>query len=75
VVRENQNVDGVYFLLQGQAQVLRSAGEENYQEFPLKRYDFFGHGERMNLSILAFLLCQCVNFCLWLLNWLQLILK
>ncbi|AEE81893.2 Acyl-CoA thioesterase family protein [Arabidopsis thaliana] len=44
VVRENQNVDGVYFLLQGQAQVLRSAGEENYQEFPLKRYDFFGHG-------------------------------
>ncbi|CAA0392786.1 unnamed protein product [Arabidopsis thaliana] len=44
VVRENQNVDGVYFLLQGQAQVLRSAKDENCQELPLKRYDFFGHG-------------------------------
>ncbi|XP_010427111.1 PREDICTED: uncharacterized protein LOC104712013 isoform X1 [Camelina sativa] len=40
VVRENQDVDGVYFLLEGQAQVLISAGEE----FLLKRFDFFGHG-------------------------------
>ncbi|KAG7553451.1 Acyl-CoA thioesterase [Arabidopsis thaliana x Arabidopsis arenosa] len=44
VVRKNQDVDGVYFLLEGQAQVLRSAGEENSQQFLLKRFDFFGPG-------------------------------
>ncbi|EOA22368.1 hypothetical protein CARUB_v10002999mg [Capsella rubella] len=44
VVRENQDVDGVYFLLQGQAQVLRSAGEESCPESLLKRFDCFGHG-------------------------------
>ncbi|XP_020879543.1 uncharacterized protein LOC9311090 isoform X3 [Arabidopsis lyrata subsp. lyrata] len=44
VVRKNQDVDGVYFLLEGQAQVLRSAGEEDSQQFLLKRFDFFGPG-------------------------------
>ncbi|XP_024009896.1 uncharacterized protein LOC18015229 isoform X2 [Eutrema salsugineum] len=44
VVREDEVVEGVYFLLQGQAQVLGSPGEENSSEFLLKRFDFFGRG-------------------------------
>ncbi|KAL1199990.1 Acyl-CoA hydrolase 1 [Cardamine amara subsp. amara] len=44
VVREDQAVDGVYFVLEGQAQVLGSAGEGSSPEFLLKRFDFFGYG-------------------------------
>ncbi|CAA7017363.1 unnamed protein product [Microthlaspi erraticum] len=44
VVREDENVDAVYFLLEGEAQVLRSAGEENCSELLLRRFDFFGRG-------------------------------
>ncbi|XP_009134545.1 acyl-coenzyme A thioesterase 8 isoform X1 [Brassica rapa] len=42
VVRRDEEVEGVYFLLQGQAQVLGSAGDSS--EFLLKPFDFFGRG-------------------------------
>lgn len=49
-----------------QAQVLRSAVEENCSELLLRRFDFFGRGERMILSMLPILQFQCVNYCgLW----------
>ncbi|WZY83137.1 hypothetical protein YC2023_029521 [Brassica napus] len=45
VVRRDEEVEGVYFLLQGQAQVLGSAGEhDDSSEFLLKPFDFFGRG-------------------------------
>ncbi|CAH2069155.1 unnamed protein product [Thlaspi arvense] len=44
VVREDENVEGLYFLLQGQAQVLGPVGEEDRSEFLLQRFDFFGRG-------------------------------
>lgn len=103
VVREDENVDAVYFLLEGevrvyshrnidldyywlfatgcliefclQAQVLRSAVEENCSELLLRRFDFFGRGERMILSILPILQFQCVNYCglwqVWLGDWIS----
>ncbi|KAG2297671.1 hypothetical protein Bca52824_044340 [Brassica carinata] len=42
VVRRDEEVEGVYFLLQGQAQVLGSADDSS--EFLLKPFDFFGRG-------------------------------
>ncbi|KFK30630.1 hypothetical protein AALP_AA6G006800 [Arabis alpina] len=44
VVREEQDVNGVYFLLEGEVQVLGPYEEENSSEFLLKRFDFFGRG-------------------------------
>ncbi|KAL0846066.1 hypothetical protein Bca101_019312 [Brassica carinata] len=44
VVRRDEEVEGVYFIFQGQAQVLGSAGEHDSSEFLLKPFDFFGRG-------------------------------
>ncbi|KAF8075551.1 hypothetical protein N665_1086s0002 [Sinapis alba] len=37
-------MEGVYFVVEGQAQVLGSVGEDNCSEFLLKPFDFFGRG-------------------------------
>ncbi|KAJ4910289.1 Acyl-CoA thioesterase family protein [Raphanus sativus] len=45
VRRDDEEMEGVYFVLEGQAQVLGSVGEEeNCSEFLLKPFDFFGRG-------------------------------
>ncbi|KAG2279076.1 hypothetical protein Bca52824_061631 [Brassica carinata] len=51
VVRRDEEVEGVYFLLQGQAQVLGSADDSS--EFLLKPFDFFGRADVVALSQLT----------------------
>ncbi|KAL0712323.1 hypothetical protein Bca4012_019301 [Brassica carinata] len=42
VVRRDEEVEGVYFIFQGQ--VLGSAGEHDSSELLFKQFDFFGRG-------------------------------
>uniref|UniRef100_A0A0D3AS40 Cyclic nucleotide-binding domain-containing protein n=1 Tax=Brassica oleracea var. oleracea TaxID=109376 RepID=A0A0D3AS40_BRAOL len=44
VGRDEEEMEGVYFILEGQAQVLGPVGEENCSEFFLKPFDYFGRG-------------------------------
>ncbi|WZZ34349.1 acyl-CoA hydrolase 2 isoform X9 [Brassica napus] len=44
VGRDEEEMEGVYFVLEGQAQVLGPVGEENCSEFFLKPFDYFGRG-------------------------------
>ncbi|KAG2331017.1 hypothetical protein Bca52824_002197 [Brassica carinata] len=44
VRRDDEEMEGVYFVLEGQAQVLGSVGEDSCSEFLLKPFDFFGRG-------------------------------
>ncbi|CAH8371320.1 unnamed protein product [Eruca vesicaria subsp. sativa] len=44
VVRRDEEVEGVYFLLQGQAQVMGLAGDHDSSDLLLKQFDFFGRG-------------------------------
>ncbi|XP_009128486.1 acyl-CoA thioesterase 2 isoform X14 [Brassica rapa] len=44
VGRDDEEMEGVYFVVEGQAQVLGPLGEENCSEFFLKPFDYFGRG-------------------------------
>ncbi|CDY54054.1 BnaA02g36400D [Brassica napus] len=44
VGRDEEEMEGVYFVVEGQAQVLGPVGEENCSEFFLKPFDYFGRG-------------------------------
>ncbi|RID75520.1 hypothetical protein BRARA_B02560 [Brassica rapa] len=44
VGRDDEEMEGVYFVVEGQAQVLGPVGEENCTEFFLKPFDYFGRG-------------------------------
>ncbi|KAH0840818.1 hypothetical protein HID58_092286 [Brassica napus] len=44
VGRDEEEMEGVYFVVEGQAQVLGPVGEENCSELFLKPFDYFGRG-------------------------------
>ena len=53
LVDKNLNIISV----NSQAEVCGQADDENLPEFQLKRYDYFGHGERLIINLMH-LCCQ-----------------
>ncbi|KAF1884140.1 hypothetical protein Lal_00046429 [Lupinus albus] len=51
VVREGEPGDGLYFILKGEAEVVGtfSDNDKDHPEFQLKRYDYFGFGNKLIL--------------------------
>lgn len=44
VISEGKPGEGIYFILEGEAEVCGHAEDDNRTEFQLKKYDYFGHG-------------------------------
>ncbi|KAM0055942.1 putative palmitoyl-CoA hydrolase [Helianthus debilis subsp. tardiflorus] len=49
VLREGEAANGIYFIWEGEAEVSGHIHEDghNRPEFQLKRFDYFGNGERL----------------------------